>query len=61
MELSTLFIIVVFMIPFALGLILLGAMATDGLPAATVTKKSAAKAPATKDSRMDSIGYYLPA
>ncbi len=61
MELSTLLIAVVFMIPFALGLILLGAMAADGLPAATVTKKKSANAPATKARREGDIGHYLPA
>ncbi len=61
MELSILFIAVVFMIPLALGLILLGAMAVDARPAATATNKKAAKAPAPKDSTTGNIGHYLPA
>ena len=61
MELSTFFIAVVFMIPVALGLILLGAMATEGLPAGTTPREKAAKAPATKARSEDNIGLYLPA
>jgi hypothetical protein len=61
MEISTLFIAVVFMIPFALGLILLGAMAADDLPAGTVSKKKPTKSTAKKARNTGNIGPYLPA
>jgi hypothetical protein len=61
MELSTLFIAVVFVIPFAMGLVLLGAMVVDALPAVTDTRKKTVKTPATRDRKPDDIGFYLPA
>ena len=61
MELSTLLIAVVFIMPIALGLILLGAMASDNLPAGTVTRNKRAQAPATKTRSEGDIGHYLPA
>lgn len=61
MELSTLFIAVVFVIPFALGLILLCGAVVDTLAVATAGNQKATKTPATKDCRTGNVGPYLPA
>ena len=61
MELSTLFIAVVFIIPLVMGLFILGAMAADTQPATPAEASKPAKPRATADNDTGSIGNSLPA
>jgi hypothetical protein len=65
MELSIVYIAVVFLVPFALAFILLGAMAVDAdwasQPAATRTTSAPAKDPVAKSRGTDDLGHFVPA
>ncbi len=65
MDLSILYIAVVFLVPFALAFILLGAMAVDAdwatRSVVTPSPASPAKVPEAKSRGTDELGHYVPA